>query len=222
MKSVLSLALVTSLLLPSLPAAAQPPRQLSTSRLSNWSRVRAIVAGSRISASYVGRRQEHQYFVAATDETLTVLTPERLPRAARKVLVEIAEGEPGFFSPNKWTEITRGATRVTPDGIWVKGHRVAALQDVVATIERGDVYEVSQEIRVRRPPPPRQPFVGFDPNAEVGAASGLAGGMLTLALCRDRCPSWVYAAGFFAPIVAAAIIKARHTERETDLIYRAP
>src|SRR5947208_1559075 len=104
MKSVVSFALVTSLVLPSLPAAAQPPRQLPASRLSNWSRVRTIVSGTRIRAVYIGRRHEHQCFVSASDQAMTVLTPERLPRAARQAVIAIAETQPGFFTTTTWME----------------------------------------------------------------------------------------------------------------------
>src|SRR5438876_7532921 len=120
MKSAVSVTLVASLLLTSLPSAAEP-QNVSRSPLSNWSRVRSIVAGSQINAVYVGRRQERQHFISATDEAMTVLTPDRLPRAGRQALIRIAKTQPGFFTATKWAEFTDGSVHVTPDGIYIKG-----------------------------------------------------------------------------------------------------
>ena len=221
MKSALSVTLVASLLLTSLAAAAEP-QNISRSPLSNWSRVRSIVAGSRINAAYVGRRQDRQHFISATDEAMTVLTPERLPRAAREALIRIAETQPGFFTATKWAEFTDGSVHVTPDGIYVKRHRVAALEDVVTTVERGDVEEVSREIRVRRPLP-RAPMLGTDPIAETTAIGGsVAGTMLLYGTCGESCPTWAYLAAIMGPIVAGVAILAKHRDRVTEIVYRAP
>lgn len=220
MKSVVSVALVATWLLQTVPASAQSP-QFYRPPNSNWARVRAMSAGESIQAAYVGRRHGHQYFVAATDETLTVLTPDGLPRSARKMLIEIAESQPGFFTTTTWMELTKGAVRINPDGIWLKNHRIAGLQDFVTTVDRGDVAEVWHEVfvhRVRVAPPLGAP----DPDAAAGATAGVAGGLLTYAACKGSCPSWLYVAGFVAPMVAVAVLLAHHRDHETELVYRAP
>jgi hypothetical protein len=217
MKSVLSFGLIASFLASALPAHAQP---LPPPRLSNWSRVATISAGTRINAVYIGRRQGQQYFISADDDSMTLLMPDRLPRAARKVLIGIAERARSFFTATKWMEFKDGTTLVTPDGIFVKGRRIAALEDVVATVARGDVAEVSQEILVRRRRAPAPPF-GPDPGVEIAAAAGTAGLLATYAACRDRCSEWILLAGFIAPIVAVPILLSQHREREIQLVYRA-
>src|SRR5262245_26982131 len=176
MNSVVSLALAGSMLLPSQPS-------------SDWARVRSINAGARIRAVYIGRRQDQQYFVAATDEAMTLLTPEHLPRVARKAVIEIAATQPGFFSATKWMEFTDGPVRINPDGIWLKGHRIAAIQDVVTTVERGDVAEVSQEIVVPRRRQPTLPGQ-LDPDGQTAAMSGVGSGLLVAAACKENCPNW--------------------------------
>jgi hypothetical protein len=219
-KPTLSLALIAALIVPTLPtpAEAQPLPPLPR---SNWYLVGTISAGTPIQAAYVGRRQGHQYFISATDDVMTILMPDRLPRSARKALIEIASTTPRLLTGTTWFESTVGSVRVTPDGIFVKKRRIAAVDDVVITIARKNVAEVSQEILVphhRRPQPPYGP----DPGAEVGALSGVASGLLTAAACKDRCPAFVLLAGFIGPIVAVPFLLSRQRDREIELVYRAP
>jgi hypothetical protein len=220
MKPFLSLALIAALIAPTLasPAKAQPLPPLPR---SNWYLVGTISAGTPIQAAYIGRRQGQQYFISATDDTMTILTPDRLPRPARKALIDIASTTPRVLTATTWFESTVGSVRVTPDGIFVKTRRIAAVDEVVVTIARANVAEVSQEILVphhRRPPSPYGP----DPGAEVGAISGVAGGLLTAAACKDRCPGFVLLAGFIAPLVAVPFLLSRQRDREIELVYRAP
>jgi len=215
MKPFLSLALVAGLIAPTLQAQPLPPRPRA-----NWSRVGTISAGTLIQAVYIGRRQGHQYFISATDDAMTILMPDALPRAARKALIEIASTTPRALTATTWVESTVGSVRVTPDGIFLKRHRIAVVDDVVTTIARKDVAEVSQEVFVpqrRRTP---QTY-GPDPGAEVAAVSGTAGLLLTASACKDRCPNVVYIAGFIAPMVVVSILRARHRDREIELVYRA-
>jgi len=215
MKPFLSLALVAGLIAPTLQAQPLPPRPRA-----NWSRVGTISAGTLIQAVFIGRRQGHQYFISATDDTLTILMPDALPRAARKALIEIASTTPRALTATTWTESTAGSVRVTPDGIFLKRHRIAAVDDVVTTIARKDVAEVSQEVFVPHPRRAPQPY-GPDPGTEVVATSGVAGGVLTYAACKDRCPDILYVAGFVVPMVVVSILLARHRDREIELVYRA-
>ena len=220
MRRTLSLALIGSFLLPSLPLAAQVPPP-SFPQIANWSRVRTISAGAPIHVAYVGRRKGHQYFVSATDEQLVILMPDHLPRSARHALIEIAETQPGFFTATKWMEFTTGSVRVNPDGIWVKSHRIAGLEDFVATVDRGEVAEVSRDIFVRRPRPMIAP-AQVDPETGAAVMSGAGTFLLTAAACKGRCSEWVLAAAFVGPMIAVAVLLARHRDRDTELVYRAP
>ena len=219
MKPFLSLALVAAVIASTLqnPVLAQALPPLPR---SNWYRVGTISAGTPIQVAYIGRRQGHQYFISATDDTMTILMPDGLPRQVRKALIEIASTSPRVLTATTWLEATVGSVRVTPDGIFLNRHRIAAVDDVVATIARKNVAEVSQEMLVphrRRPPSPYGPDAG----TEIAAVSGLAGGLMTAAACKDRCPDVVVLAGFIAPIVAMSVFLARHRDREIELVYRA-
>src|SRR5262252_10671400 len=99
MNAALPLTLAASLFATSLPAAAQfpympPPRYNTPPQhypppppqvTSDWARVRAIAPRSPVRVTAVGLGdQDHQYFVSATDHTLTLLTLGDLPRAAKR------------------------------------------------------------------------------------------------------------------------------------------
>lgn len=219
MKPVVAIALVICLVGTSLPAAAQPP---SASQLSNWGRVRTIVPGTRIAIGIAGPDEVQQYFLDATDDTVTLLdlTNRDLPRDARRTLVRIAETRPGLFTATRWTEATDGRVRVNQDGVFVNGHRIAALEDMVRTIDRGDVGEV---YRLRRAQAGRSGprDIALPPEVMAGtvlATSGVA------AACHAHCDG---AGGFllvmsalFGPAIAWRMIRDR--DRVPDLVYRAP
>jgi hypothetical protein len=219
MKSLMSIALTVSLVGTSLPASAQPGSYSSAS-LSNWSRVRTIVPGTRISVGVAGPDEVEQYFLDATDEAITLLdlTNRDLPRDARRVVIRVAAIHPGLFTATKWTEVTDGQIRVNQDGVFIKGRRVTALDDIVKTIDRGDVGEIS---RLRRAPPSRPRDISVPPEVVAGsvlAASGVA------AACNQRCDGHggfiLMLAALFGPATAWRII--RDHERIPELVYRAP
>jgi hypothetical protein len=217
MKSVVSLALAVCLVGTSVPANAQ---QLSGTYLSNWGRVRSIVPGTRISIGIAGPDEVRQYFLDATDDAITLLdlTNRDLPREARRTVIRIAETRPGLFTATRWTEATDGRVRVNQDGVFVSGHRVAALEDIVRTVDRGDVGEVS---RLKRSREPRPRDVGLPPEVLAGtvlAASGVA------ASCRERCDGTggflLMMSALFGPAIGWRIVRDR--ERVPEVVYRAP
>jgi len=224
MRSSVSLAVIISLTA-SLPVAAQQQGNYYSSSLSNWSRVRTIVPGTRISVGIADPDEVEQYFLDATDEAITLLdlTNRDLPRLARRTVVHVAARHPGLFTSTRWTEVTDGPVRVNQDGVFVKGHRVAALEDIVKTIDRGDVGEVSRRARVSTSPrPPDRMSPGG-----MGAAAGVAAlAPLLLLPCGERgtCNAalvW----GFLLGIpVAVGIISAHRRSHQwvTQTIYRAP
>src|SRR5215470_9831670 len=181
MKSAASIALIVSLAAP-LPVNAQPQGNYYSASLSNWSRVRTIIPGTRISVGIAGPDEVEQYFLDATDDAITLLdlTHRDLPRDARQTLIRIAEIRPLLFTATKWTEATDGRIRVNQDGVFVKGRRIVALDDIVKTIDRGDVGEIS---RLRKPPRSRPRDISVPPEVVAGsivAASGVA------ALCNQH------------------------------------
>jgi hypothetical protein len=218
MKSAVSVVLIVSLAV-SLPVNAQQQGAYSTS-LSNWSRVRTIVAGTRISVGIAGPDEVEQYFLDATDESITLLdlTNRDLPRDARRTVVRVAGIRPGLFTATRWTEATDGRVRVNQDGIFVKGRRVAALDDVVRTIDRGDVGEIS---RLKKPSRSGSRDAAVPPEAlatSIILASGVAAG------CSHRCDGlggyMLMIGALFGPALFWRIV--RDHDRVTEVVYRAP
>jgi hypothetical protein len=224
MKSAVSIALVVSLAAP-LPAAAQSPGNYYSTSLSNWSRVRTITPGTRISVGIADPDEVEQYFLDATDDAITLLdvTHRDLPRDARRTVIRIAETRPSLFTATKWTEATDGPIRVNQDGVFVKGRRLVALDDIVKTIDRGDVGEVSRRARVRTPPrPPDRGSPG-----EIGAVAGIAAlAPLVLLPCGERgtCNGALVWGVLLGAPVAIGIFAAHRRSHQwiTQTVYRAP
>ena len=221
MKSALSLTLAASLLASSLPAQAQPRYFYppASPPPSDWSRVRAIAPGSKVSVSAVGLGgQDHQYFVSASDKTLTLLmlADVDLPRSARRLVIKMAATHPDLFmGPTKWVEFSEGSARITPDGVFVRSHRIADLSDLTKTIDAKEVAEVTRQVKAERP---RGRF-------EASPAEGVAALVPFLGLsflgCHDRCGRAALAvAAIGGPIIAASIIAARKGHYTTEVVYR--
>jgi hypothetical protein len=220
MKSTVSLALIVSLAA-SFPVNAQQQGSYATS-LSNWSRVRTMVPGTRISVGVAGPDEVEQYFLDATDEAITLLdlTNRDLPRDARRTVIRVAATRPGLFTATRWTEVTDGRIRVNQDGLFVKGRRIAALEEIVRTIDRGDVGEIS---RLRRPPRSRSPNIDVPP--AVVSGSLILASTVAAAACSERCSgtggALLFLGALIGPAVAWTIIRDRH-DRVTEVVYRAP
>ena len=219
MKATVSIALVVSIFATSIAVNAQQ----SGPRLSNWGRVRTIVPGTRISVGIAGADEVQQYFVDATDEAITVLdlTNRDLPRAVRRFVVRVAATQPAVLTNRSGVEVADGHVRVSHDGVFVKRRRVAALDEIVKTIDRGDVGEISRLRRTRRPPGSR----GIDapPVPVVYGSTLLAGGVA--AACASHCdgPGGVVLmlAALFGPAIAWTIVRDSR-DRVTEIVYRAP
>lgn len=224
MKSALSLALAASLLASSLPAQAQlrylyPPAYPPPPPPSDWSGVRAIAPGTKVSVGAVGLGgQDHQYFVSASDKTLTllVLADVDLPRSARRLVIKVAATHPELFmDPTKWIEFSEGSARATPDGVFVRGHRIAGLSDITKTIDADEVAEVTRQVK----------GVRLRSQFEAPPAEGVAALVPFLGLsflgCHNQCGRAALAvAAIGGPIVAAAIIAARKGHYTTEVVYR--
>jgi hypothetical protein len=228
MKSMLPLTLTASLVASSLPAQAQvryvpPPQylppQAPTPVPSNWARVRALAPGSRISVAAVGLGgQDQQYFVSASERTLTVLLVGGLPRSAKQLAIKLAATHPELFMlPEKWMEFSDGRVRANPDGLFVGGHKVADLGDIAKTIDAGDVFEVSRPSRDRLSQAPQIP-----PETQAAAASIP---LMVLILAKGH---RLEAAGtlgvlFGVPLAAALVVrKLRDGRGPQEIVYRAP
>lgn len=219
MKSAASIALAVSLAVS--PLAAQQQGSYYSASLSNWSRVRTIIPGTRISVGIAGPDEVEQYFLEATDESITLLdlTNRDLPRDVRRTVIRVAATRPGLFTATRWTEVLDGYVRVNQDGVFIKGRRVVPLEDIVKTIDRGDVGEVS---RLRKPQPSRPRDISVPPEVVAGSVLGASG--VAAACGQHHCDG---AGGFmlmlgalFGPATAWRII--RDHERVPEIVYRAP
>lgn len=208
MKSVLSVLLATSL--------------AWSSSLSNWASVKTLVPGTRISVGVARPDEVQQYFVSATDDTLTVLdlTNRDLPRAARKAVLAVAATQPGLFTAALWSEVIDGQVRVNQDGVFVKGRRLAAIEDILRTMHRVDVDRISRSTRSQRrssrdielPPPP-----------VMYGGTILASG--AVAACAERCGGFggllLVMGALMGPALAWTMLHDRNN-KETEIVYRAP
>jgi hypothetical protein len=208
-----------------IPASAQQQRSYSSTSLANWSRVRTIVPGTRISVGVAAPDEVDQYFLDATDDAITFLdlTNRDLPRAARRTVAHVAATQPALFTATRWTEVTDGPVRVNQDGVFVKKHRVAALEEIVKTIDRGDVGEVSRRARVSTPSrPPERMSPG-----EIGTAAGVAAlAPLALLPCGERgtCNAALVWGLLLGAPVAIGVIAAHHRRHQwvNQTVYQAP
>lgn len=233
MKAALTLTLTASLIASSLPAAAQfayrpPPRYPPPSQYpppsppvrSDWTYVRAIEPRSRIRVSAVGLGdRDHQYFVSASDRTVTLLTVGALPRSAKQLVLTLAGSHPELFmAPQQWMEFAEGKVRANPDGVFVGSRKVADLSDVAKTVDAGDVAEVSVWVKDDRPRP-----IPIDP-AFAGAAALLPLSALALA-CGDggHCSSGVaWGVLIGVPVILGVVHAIRADRRQKlEVIYRA-
>jgi hypothetical protein len=229
MNPALTLTLAAaSLVATSLPAAAQlpympPPRYNAPPQryppppppvTSDWARVRAIAPRSPVRVTAVGLGdQEHQYFVSASDRTLTLLVLGTLPRSARPLLLTLAGSHPELFmAPSQWMEFTDRKVRVNPGGVFVGTRRVADLGEIAKTIDMGDVAEVSADVIVERPPRDVEPSA-----VSIGAFFAALYG--TMAICKDKCGAAALVPILGVPI-AAGIFDARRTEHAMRVVYR--
>jgi hypothetical protein len=216
MKPWLTLTLTASLIATSLPAQAQP------GKTSDWAYVAAIAPGARVAVSAVGLGgQDSQYFISATDRELTLLTLANtdLPKPARTLVIKLAGTHPDIFmAPQRWVEYHDGSAGVTPDGVFVRGRKVADLSDITRTIRAGDVAQVSTWVKDDRPAP-----MPFDPGL-AGAAALLPLSALALA-CGDggHCSSglgWGLILGVPAAVGIVHAVRAGRRQR-LEVVYRA-
>jgi hypothetical protein len=218
LKPLLTLTLTASLIASSLPARAQP-RYAYSPNVSDWSFVAAIAPGTKVAVSAVGLGgQDSQYFVSATNRELTLLTLANadLPTSARKFVIKLAGTHPDIFmTPQRWIEYRDGSARVTPDGVFVRGRKVADLSDISKTIDAGDVAEVAKRVKTPRQ---RHPFEA-SPAEGVAALVPFLG--LSLLGCNGQCGRAALAvAAIGGPIIAAEVIAARKATYTNEIVYR--
>ena len=243
MRSTLSLTLIVCLVGSALPVGAQQNSptvgplaraitreaarlatvQPTTPVDAGWSRVRRLAPGTELLVTVKGAQSENRYLVAGDESDLTVLNVRdpALPTAARDTLRDLASTHPEhFMAAQKGGQFMLAKhVRVAPEGVFVADQKVADLMQVVETIARNDVAEISGPVPYS---PGHEALVGLG----VGAA---AGGGLALLLCHGLggCDAGLMfgTAALFGGFSAGISLlpggyHARH--RPWEVIYRAP
>jgi hypothetical protein len=162
--------------------------------------------------------QDHQYFVSASDSTLTLLLVGDLPRSAKRLAIKLAATHPELFMlPDKWMEFSDGRARANPDGLFVGARKVADLSHVAKTIDSGDVAQVTSSVKDDRQPP-----MSADPGL-VAAAGVLPLSALALA-CGDggHCSKGLGLGLLIGIPAAIGVVHALRGNRRTrqEVIYR--
>jgi hypothetical protein len=165
-RSVVSLALVTSLIGSSLPVAAEqntpmdgPIARSATGKVarfvaaeqrtpgdSEWSRVRRLAPGTELIVTVKSSQPASRYFVGGDESGLTMLNigAPALPTDARNVLRSLASTHPEYFlAAQKGGQFQlEKNVRLGPDGVLIADRKVAGLAEVVEQRGRQDIAEV--------------------------------------------------------------------------------
>ena len=147
MKKLLSAVLIAPLA--GMPALAQGQGAGTPDHAagSNWQSVVAIKATTTIRLIAVGDAQVEREFVSANDAGMTVLNLSlpALPGRVKRVVKDTATKNPERFEPAHLPLEVGDDFRMSPDGVFLSGRRVAATEDVVIRIPRDRVVEVSRK-----------------------------------------------------------------------------
>lgn len=140
-------------------AARLPAGQQTDTGNGNWSRVRALPVGARITVTIKGAQPAKRDFVAAGNDQLTVLSPSPdVPGDVVSRLLEMASTYPAVLAALQGlTVVTQPSQalgqqdlRVGPDGVFLGNRKVADLGQIVETIARADVAEIFRPGSTRR------------------------------------------------------------------------
>lgn len=220
MKSALAIVLVTCLVTSSLAGCAttRGPRRIDEGHVggpspSDWSRVRELAPAAEVVVTAKGSQPGSRYFVLADESGLTVLnlSDPALPGASTRVLRDMASQHPEYFAAmQKSGAFGQGNVRAGRDGVFVAGRKVADLGQVVETLARDDVSEITGPVVARGSVPGTVlgGWLGFC----VGVVPGLGGAPAVL--------TWTLLIG---SVALGGYLGFHWSGHETEgVIYRAP
>jgi hypothetical protein len=151
---------------------SSPPRSGKSPR--DWSRVVQIRPGDEIVLTVRGSLPATDRLLRADEDGLTVLDTRdpSLPARVRRTLVEAAASRPrALAAAQSGEQHLPQRVRVSPAGLFFEEQRVADLADVIKTVPRQQVADVS----VRRKHVGTHSLRGLLIGAGIGAAVGGAG-----------------------------------------------
>jgi len=202
--------------------AAEQPRPGATG--PGWSRVRAVKPGTPLDVTLKGLQPRLRYFVSADDTRLLVLnlTDRSIPEPARKLLLDLAAGQPDYFSPAvPASAFVAKDVRIEGFAVQMQGRTVADLRQIVETIEPQQVAEILR---------PREAGVTVARGAGWGLLIGtVAGCVLGMANAGSGPDGGLAVMGgiFYGAILGtaggAAIGGIYHSQHQnvTELVYRS-
>jgi len=209
-RSVVSLALVTSLIGSALPVVAAQNTPMNgpiarsvtaeaarfvtaeqpTAGDSEWARVRRLAPGTELIVTVKSAQPASRYFVGGDDSGLTMLNigAPTLPTAARNVLRSLASTHPEYFlAAQKGGQFQlEKNVRLGPDGVFIADRKVAGLAEVVEQHARQDITEIRTAETESNPA--GCALAGYFGGAIVG---GVPGAVIGGAVGRDTGPALV-------------------------------
>jgi hypothetical protein len=209
-RSVVSLALVTSLIAPALPVVAdqntpmngpiarsvtgEVARLVTTEQRapddSEWSRVRRLAPGTELIVMVKNSQPASRYFVGGDESGLTMLNTDTpaLPTTARNVLRSLASTHPEYFlAAQKGGQFQLEKNiRLGPDGVFIADRKVADLAQVVEQYGRQDITEIRTAEAESNPA--GCALAGYFGGGVVG---GVPGAIIGGAVGRDSGPALV-------------------------------
>jgi hypothetical protein len=221
MKSVLSVVVALSLVASPLAGCAttRGPHQISdtpdsgTPSESDWSRVGEVAPAAELEVTIRGSQPGVRFFVRADQSGLTVLnlTGPALTAATTRVLRDMAFRHPELFAAMQQGQaLAEDNVRVGRDGVFVADRKIADLGQVVETIARNDVIEITGPVVARGS------VVGAVLGGWVGFAVGVVPGLGGVSPFL----AWSLLIG---SVVVGGSLGSHWTSHETEgVIYHAP
>lgn len=158
---MLSLILAVSLAVPNVLLAAESPfsrakltaamageardaAAASTSTApTSWKKVVRLEVGTLVRVIADGQPDRLVHFVRADENEVVGLDLTGLPKRVVSFLVDVLGSAPAVFAPDSKHESQRGPLRVSRDGVFVSGEKVADIRERTVREPRGVVAEVS-------------------------------------------------------------------------------
>ena len=215
MRSLLSILLI--LCLSTGCATVRGPRAIDdvppgVQTLSDWIRVRELVASAEISVSTTRSRASTRVFVAADETRLIVLnlsSPALTPASIRVLRAMAAQRPETFLTLRTSGGLVQDDVRVGRDGVFVAARKVGDLEDIVETIARDDVVEIDGPVVAR----------GSVAGATLGGWLGFAVGVVPGLGGVEAAAAWPILVG---SVVLGAYLGHRWSSHTTDdIVYKA-
>jgi hypothetical protein len=179
----------------------------------NWSRVGELAPAAEVMVTAKGSQPASRYFVSADELALTVLnlTDPTLPTASTRVLRDMASRHPEYFATmQQGATFGEGDVRVGRDGVFVADRKVADLGQILESIARDNVAEITGPVVAR----------GSVLGAALGGWVGFAVGVVPGLGGASKVVTWSVVVG---SVAVGGYLGFHWSSHQTEgLIYRAP